>query len=80
MALYLFRSGTEPRVFGFIADPSGPDLPTEFAPWTAHQDLSRLGRAETLLMACAPKRPGDPNQLARLIADIAAGEVLVREV
>jgi hypothetical protein len=33
MAISLFRSGKAPDVFGFTADPTGGNLPTEFAPW-----------------------------------------------
>jgi hypothetical protein len=33
MAISLFRSTKEPDVFGFTADPTGANLPGEFAPW-----------------------------------------------
>jgi hypothetical protein len=33
MAISLFRSIKEPEVFGFTADPTGTNLPAEFAPW-----------------------------------------------
>jgi hypothetical protein len=33
MAISLFRSTKEPGVFGFTADPTGANLPAEFAPW-----------------------------------------------
>ena len=33
MKLTLFRSAKEPDVFGFTADPTGSNLPDEFAPW-----------------------------------------------
>jgi hypothetical protein len=33
MLLTLFRSSKQPDVFGFTADPSGSNLPDEFAPW-----------------------------------------------
>jgi hypothetical protein len=33
MAISLFRSTKQPDVFGFTADPSGSNLPAEFAPW-----------------------------------------------
>jgi hypothetical protein len=33
MAISLFRSTKEPDLFGFTADPTGANLPAEFAPW-----------------------------------------------
>lgn len=33
MEISLFRSCTEPAVFGFTADPTGCNLPAEFGPW-----------------------------------------------
>jgi hypothetical protein len=33
MKLTLFRSTTEPDIFGFTVDPTGSNLPDEFGPW-----------------------------------------------
>jgi hypothetical protein len=38
MAISIFRSTKKPDVFGFTADPTGANLPDEFAPWQKSGD------------------------------------------
>jgi hypothetical protein len=38
MKLYIFRSGSDPNLFGFAADEDGLHLPAHLAPWSRTDD------------------------------------------
>jgi hypothetical protein len=97
MQVHLFVSTTYASVRAFTSDPTGDNLPPDYAPWrpfstgdavpvqkhtqhvadavARHGYFLVSGRVQRLHLTRAPKLPRGPNQLAKLIVDLATDEV-----